>query len=272
MPKKSWIDKAAESCDWSDAEKQARRLLGKSGAQIRESRQTQDREKIIAFGEGEEPNAMLGLDALDRVEELVEDENDDALPSDEEEGALTATDTQPVVTLSMAYDAYLARGGNRRLPGPALAHLGSRDVTQIDRATVIAAALKLYPKHSPQERAELLYDPLSEVLGGNLKALAPAPVSNLVRRNPGPHKSWAEQRAEYERERAEYYDRLEKIWDMMEALAVGDYALARKLGWKGERISEEEQRRRWAEYDNRMGRHGGTWARVSNFQLPSSPS
>src|SRR5262245_20294820 len=95
MPKKSWIDKAAESGDWSDAERLARKLLNRSNTEIKNSRQVQDREKITSFGEGEEAESALDVEALDRVEELVEDENDDPLPTDEEEAALTPVDTEP---------------------------------------------------------------------------------------------------------------------------------------------------------------------------------
>jgi hypothetical protein len=261
MAKNSWVDKAAESGDCSAAEKQARRLLNKSGAQIRNSRQTRDREKIICFGEGEEPEAGLGLDTDDRVEELIEDQNDDALPPDEEERALSPVETTPATTLSVAYEEYLRRGGNRRIPNRVMVHLGLVSIDRIDRSTIIDAGRKLYPGLPQVDRAELVHDPIEEVLGGARGAAVTA---------VNKHRALdAKYEGERDRERlARYHAEQQKYRAAWAAWALDDDSrLMRELGLPlGNRVEIN-----WTDkdaFDYLSDNNDTRWAKISK---PSGP-
>jgi hypothetical protein len=70
----------------------------------------------------------------------------------------------------MLTEIYRARGGNRVLEDKVFDHFASTDVEQITRETVINAARKLYPKHSQALRAELVTDPMDEILGHVIRA------------------------------------------------------------------------------------------------------
>src|SRR5262249_48557053 len=115
MSKKSWVDKAVETGNWSEAESNARAELRKEGAKICAARQPL-RERPIRRLAGLEPDAPEPADTSDdAVQEYVEDVPDDdvdVLPSDEEEAAQVPVERKPVVTLARAYAAYRARGGN----------------------------------------------------------------------------------------------------------------------------------------------------------------
>jgi hypothetical protein len=263
MAKKSWIDKAAESGDWSGATKQAGKMLAKAATEIRNSRQPRDREKVTCFGEGEEREVAPDLNPDDRVEELVEDENDDELPTDAEERALGQPETAPTVTLSAAYDDYLARGGNRRLPKRVLALLGTTNVNQIDRSTIIAAGRELYPSLSQAQRGELVHHPIEEVLGG---------VRSAERVAAKRHRELdAKYQGERDRARlARYHAEKAKYQEAWFAHLRGDDKLYRELGLPvGNRISDHEFWANVAMRDPAWWR--ANWAGVSNFKPPGPP-
>jgi hypothetical protein len=212
------------------------------------------------WSEGEKKAAR----ALRKSAALISQNTGDAEPVDT--GEATAT-------LAEAYEHYRERGGNRALSSELLAHLGPTPIDQIDREVLIAAARELYPRSTQDERARLVYDPVDEIIGIGFSTspASPPPVSGLVRRNPGPHKSWAEQRAEYERERAEFYAQTARVGALMRALAAGDWKRVRELQREmGFFISEgEEERRR--ELDRAARYDPRNWAAVSNFKPPSDP-
>jgi len=87
-PRRDWVAKAAKTGDWSQEEKKSRKALGRSGAEIRQSRSRKDAraEKIRTF-EGpaweREPEPSLADD--DDQDLLLPDE---ASPADDEIDAL----------------------------------------------------------------------------------------------------------------------------------------------------------------------------------------
>jgi hypothetical protein len=203
---RGWIERAHKTGNWKPHEKKARRHLAKSEVQIRTSRKTKqsdrhepDREDLRARSA---PVAAPDEDDL-RHEDYVEgglEEHEDALPSDEEEETLTQPASESVVTLSLAYGEYQARGGNRRIPNRALAELGEVPIEDIDRATIIATARRLYPHSSQSERAKLLIDPMEEILG-LARSRAPKPEIRVAtkQRRLGPlPEYWFLRKAEIE--------------------------------------------------------------------------
>jgi hypothetical protein len=70
------------------------------------------------------------------------------------------------VTLAVAYQDYLERGGNRRLVKKVLEELGSTPIDQLDRSALIDHARRLYPKCQQSERHNNVIDPVGEIVGG----------------------------------------------------------------------------------------------------------
>jgi hypothetical protein len=216
---RGWIERAHETGNWGQHEKKARRQLAKSGVQIRTSRKTKqpdrhepDREDLR---DRSAPGAAPPEDDL-RHEEYVEDcieEHEDALPSDEEESVVAEPAGASVVTLSSAYDAYQTHGGNRRIPDRALVELGEVPIEDIDRATIIATARRLYPHSSQSERAELFIDPMEEILGLARSRAAPKPeipVATKQRRLGPLPEYWFLRKAEIEAAQEKFVAMLEE--------------------------------------------------------------
>jgi hypothetical protein len=268
MAKKSWVDKAAKSGNWKDAENKARAALKRSGQAIRAQGAAIDRPETIRRFEGLEPDAPEPADPSDDpVQEFVEnvpDEDVDVLPDDEQEKALTTTNTRPVVTLAQAYAEYREKGGNRALDQRALYYLGTTNIERIDRSFVVEAARRLYPTRSRSEHATLLYEPLDEILGG----LAPP--------KPGSDGWWAERKrkrdAEYEAQLQIYYERQDRLWEMMLASLAGDekrMAELEELGCQRPRIIPEEDF--WRDIDARDSERRNDWASATPYS-PGPPS
>jgi hypothetical protein len=228
LPKKSWVEKAAESGDWKAPLAEAKKQLATSGAKILASRAPRDRlERCISrIGEDEAPEVQDASD--DKVQEHVDDtylEDADPLPSDQEEAALAPKEKQaPAVTLADAYQDYRERGGNRPLVKKVLEHLGSTPIDQLDRSAIIAASLQLYPKCLQSERHELVIDPLEEVVC----SYKPPPVrpEGGFRNNPGAwdeYQYWTNRKVEREVEWAkvvaahEWYRK--HLWPPLEGVA-----------------------------------------------------
>jgi hypothetical protein len=214
---RGWIERAHKTGNWKPHEKKARRQLAKSGVQIRTSRKTKqpdrhepDREDL----RDRSASAAAPAEGDLRHEEYVEDsieEHEDPLPSDEEESVVTGPAGASVVTLSLAYDAYQTHGGNRRIPDRALTEL-------VDRATIIATARRLYPHSSKNERAELLIDPMEEILG-LARSRAPKPQLQVAtkQRRLGPlPEYWILRKAELEAAQ----ERFEAEWEALFAAAA----------------------------------------------------
>src|SRR5262245_54926309 len=143
MGRKSWVDRAVATGDWSEGEKKARKHLRESNIKT-----------LLARGgrvENEEAVDNYFRDAFS------------ARPHDECPPPKVAEVV--VITLARAYETYQARGGNRALPEHVLKELGETPVEHLDRAIVEEAARKLYPGLSDAERAELVYDPIDEIIG-----------------------------------------------------------------------------------------------------------
>src|SRR5262245_28686739 len=115
MGRKSWVDRAVATGDWSQGEKKARKHLRKSNRQILERQRYYDREREKGIDE------LLARAAGEKAERAVEER--------------LASETI-VITLARAYETYQARGGNRALPERVLKELGETPVGDIDRATV----------------------------------------------------------------------------------------------------------------------------------------
>ena len=78
-----------------------------------------------------------------------------------------------------------------------LAELGEVPIEEFDRATIIAVARRLYPRSSQVERAELLIDPMEEILGLARSRAAPKPATKQRRFGPLPE-YWIYRKAELE--------------------------------------------------------------------------
>ena len=209
MPRKSWVEKAAETGDWSGALAKAKQRLRTSGAKI-VARRAQKERSISRAGENETPEVDSLDTRPDRVEELIEDEfseDADPLPSDEEEKVLAQADKRPAVTLAELYRGYLERGGNRRLTKRVLDHLGSVSIDQIDRSAIIDAGLKLYPRSSQAERTELVHDPLEEIVGSSAVVMP----ATTVRRGWDECRYWLERKAELHAAQQRWNEELRRI-------------------------------------------------------------
>lgn len=73
-------------------------------------------------------------------------------------------DAEPEQTFADAVCSYLNGGGDRRFIEPLLDHFGLKPLTQIDQASVNAAAVTLYPDASPATRNWQVYTPVSAIL------------------------------------------------------------------------------------------------------------
>jgi hypothetical protein len=102
-PRRDWVTKAAETGDWSQREGMARKALARSRAEILKSRSGKDdRGKVRTF-EGhaweKEPEPSLADDKDERRDEPLADEaspvddEEDALPEDQEEARLARRET-----------------------------------------------------------------------------------------------------------------------------------------------------------------------------------
>jgi hypothetical protein len=180
----------AESGDWSEALAKAKNQMRHSRADILKPRTHAARLEVCRFDGLETAPEEEPVDASeDAVQEHVDDDHAD----EEETGAdilppddVVADEPEPVVTLATAYESYRDAGGNRVVADRVLTHLGGWDVEAIDRAVIIKTARELYPKASQAERAELVHDPLEEILGGILRAppVAPPAPPGPVRTEP----------------------------------------------------------------------------------------
>ena len=185
MPKKSWIEKAAESGDWAAAIETAKKQLRKSAAQIEQGRAPREAPEVFKDIGGPLDAPEPADTSDDPVQEYIEggvteDEDGDQLPGDEQE--LVPAEPTPVATLAEAYEDYLERGGNRSLQERVLDHFGDMNVEEINRTVVIAASRKLYPGLTQAERAELIVDPLEEIIGG----INPRTVERTAKPVPAP--------------------------------------------------------------------------------------
>jgi len=164
MGRKGWVDRAVATGDWAQAESKARSHLRKSNI-----------ETLYLNRYPGRPDK--GEKALDGKREKAE---------------------KRAITLAKAYKKYQKRGGNRSLPDRILAKFGQTRIDSLDRATLREATRKLYPKLSEAERAELVYDPIDEIVGldrGAPKSERPA--------TPGrydPYLYWLSRKAEIEAE------------------------------------------------------------------------
>ena len=131
MGRKGWVDRAVATGDWAQAESKARSHLRKSNI-----------ETLYLNRYPGRPDK--GEKALDGKREKAE---------------------KRAITLAKAYKKYQKRGGNRSLPDRILAKFGQTRIDSLDRATLREATRKLYPKLSEAERAELVYDPIDEIVG-----------------------------------------------------------------------------------------------------------
>ena len=88
MAKKDWVDRAAESGDWTPAIDKSAAALRKSGTAITRARAPKDEPETVGRFEGLEPDAPEPADtSADAVQEYVED-----APQDDEEEDLTLSD------------------------------------------------------------------------------------------------------------------------------------------------------------------------------------
>ena len=134
MGRKSLVDRAVATGDWSAYEKQARKHLRKSNIQT-----------------------LLARGGRLEKEEAVDDHFEDkfsARPYDERPPA-KPREVEVIITLARAYQTYQARGGNRALPERVLKELGETPVEHLDRATVQEAARKR-PIQSIQVQSRLV--------------------------------------------------------------------------------------------------------------------
>jgi hypothetical protein len=250
MPRKSWVDKATETNDWSEAVAKAKTQLRKSGAKIFASRVPKDGpEKIF---QGIEPDTPEPADAGDdAVQEHVDDgfiEDADELPTDDQEKQLAPVQTSPAVRFAKAYQDYRDRGGNRSLEDRALAYFGPMDIELIDRAAIIAAARKLYPNRSQADRAELVYDPVEEVIAcPRLREPKKKRESVETRASDGISPELAERIATFNAKLAK------STKEAMDYL----YVL-----FPGSAPTDEEIREYWARFDRR-DYSGDRWASIS---------
>jgi hypothetical protein len=127
---KGWVERAHKTGNWASHETKARQELTKSGAWIRALRKTRqpgryesEREDLRSRTTLEAAPAEDDLRPEEYVESGLEEHDEDELP-DGEGSVVAEPDDASVVTLSLAYDAYQAHGGNRRIPDRVLAELG----------------------------------------------------------------------------------------------------------------------------------------------------
>jgi hypothetical protein len=207
MGRKSEIDRAIEAGSWSELEKGARKALRKSRIRIlfspRLGRPRDDDEERRELEERTRPSKFEETVAEPEPEEQPDEyEIVGELPEEEE--------TEPgIPTLAEAYEAYRARGGNRLLLERVLEELGETPIDEIDRKVIVEVSRKLYPGLAQSERAELVHDPIEEIVGYVPKA---SPSSARAKRKdkekPGrydPYAYWLGAKAESKA-------RTERIW------------------------------------------------------------
>jgi hypothetical protein len=256
MARRSWIDKPAETGDWSEAEKKAKKQLRKSSIRIlfaprpgrprdddEERRELEERTRPAKFEETvAEPEPEEQPDEYEIVGELPEEE-----------------ETEPdVLTLAQTYEAYRTRGGNRLLPERILEELGETPIDEIDRKVIVEVGRKLYPGLAQSERAELVHDPIEEVVGYVPKASPPPTrAKRKDKKKPGrydPYAYWLAAKAESKA-------RTERIWAEAWALHsshVGPLSPSDADAW----------RFKFDEHGNVRGR--GPRDEVPNRHLPGS--
>jgi hypothetical protein len=277
MARRSWIDKAAETGDWSAAKKKAKGQIRKSNIRIlfspRPGRPLDDDEERREIVERTRPAKFEETVAEPEPEEQPDEyEIVGELPEEEE--------TEPgIPTVAEAYEAYRARGGNRLLPERILEELGETLIDEIDRKVIVDVGRKLYPGLAQSERAELIHDPIEEVVGYMPKA-SPPTRAKRNKKKPGrydPYAYWLGAKAESEA-------RTERIWAEAWALNsshVGPLSPSDTDAWRfkfdehgnvrgrGPRDEAPNRylpgsRRQWWDYQHRgfLSKHHGTKARL----------
>jgi hypothetical protein len=247
-PRKAWVERAAKTGNWTAQEKRARRKLRRANAEMlaRRSpgRPREDAEERREIADRTQPSKFEeNLEADARSEE--EDEFEEAQELPEEESA--AEEKTEVVTLELAYIRYRDRGGNREIFDRVLAELGDTPIEEIDRSVIIATARKLYPKWSQGDRAELVIDPLEEVLG----------FARTKRTEPPPQK---EIRA------YDAYAYWLKVWDRQLRDIVEFEA------WKQEMIAKATEKPPDPLYWFRMNRWDPIrWTSITSHEAPADP-
>jgi hypothetical protein len=209
-PRKDWVERGAKTGNWTAQEKRARRKLRKANAEIlaRRSpgRPREDAEERREIAERTKPGSYEeNLEADAWLEEEGDFEAAQELPEQDER-----EEKPEVVTLELAHIRYRERGGNREIPQRVLGALGSTLVEEIDRSVIIPTARKLYPRWSQSDRAELVIDPLEEILGNCRKPKPPKPQKET--RAYDPYAYWLKARDRQSRDMVEFEAWLEEMF------------------------------------------------------------